>query len=163
MVSWELVTSELPRHRHHGTQTCGREGKTSVLLRQVGLIADSTDERADLEHMLGFPTRSVKFNVGFPVVEPLQGSSDLNARFPRVAPLRRLPWAMLFNPFGVFVLRKPIAFGETWNYWDSREFSYESDQICWCEFLPSRVAIFPAIDYSPQTLVENPLQTEKLH
>ena len=62
MVSWELVTSELPRHRHHGTQTCGREGKTSVLLRQVGLIADSTDERADLEHMLSFPTRSVKFN-----------------------------------------------------------------------------------------------------
>ena len=65
MVSWELVTSELPRHRHHGTQTCGREGKTSVLLRQVGLIADSTDERADLEHMLGFPTRSVKFNGPF--------------------------------------------------------------------------------------------------
>ena len=60
-----LVTSELPRHRDHGTQTCQREGKISVLLGQVGLIADSPDERADVEHMLGLPTRSVKFNVRF--------------------------------------------------------------------------------------------------
>jgi hypothetical protein len=36
--------------------------KISVLLGQVGLIADTPDERADVEHMLGFPTRSVKFN-----------------------------------------------------------------------------------------------------
>jgi hypothetical protein len=67
MVSWELATSELWRHRNHGTQTCEREGKTSVLLGQVGLIAASPDERADLEHMLGFPTRSVKFNVWLPL------------------------------------------------------------------------------------------------
>ena len=62
MDSGGLVTLELRRHRNHGTQTCEREGKTSVLLRQVGLIADTPDERADVEHMLGFPTRSVKFN-----------------------------------------------------------------------------------------------------
>ena len=57
-----LVTSELPHHRHHGTQTCQRKGKISVLLGQVGLIADIPDDRDDVEHMLGFPTRSVKFN-----------------------------------------------------------------------------------------------------
>ena len=41
--------------------------KTSVLLRKVGLIADSPDERSDVEPMLGFPTRSVKFNGGITV------------------------------------------------------------------------------------------------
>ena len=65
MVSGRLATSELRRYRNHGTQTCEREGKTSVLLGQVGLIADSPDERADVEHMLGLPTRSVKFNDRF--------------------------------------------------------------------------------------------------
>ena len=62
MVSAGLAASELPRHTNHGTQTREREGKTSVLLRQVGLIDDTPDERADAEHILGFPTRSVKFN-----------------------------------------------------------------------------------------------------
>ena len=69
MDSGGLVTSELRRHRNHGTQTCEREGKTSVLLRQVGLIADTPDERADVEHLKGFPTRSVKFNVPFDGIE----------------------------------------------------------------------------------------------
>ena len=65
MVSAGLAASELPRHTNHGTQTREWERKYLVLLGQVGLIADSLDERADVEHMLGFPTRSVKFNGGF--------------------------------------------------------------------------------------------------
>ena len=45
----------------HTNLRAGRE--ILVLLGQVRLIVDSPDERADAEHMLGFPTRSVKFNV----------------------------------------------------------------------------------------------------
>ena len=59
MVSGRLTTSELRRHRNHGTQTCEREGKTSVLLGQVGLIADSPDERADVEHMQAYPREAL--------------------------------------------------------------------------------------------------------
>ncbi len=55
----ELAASEWPRHTNHGTQTREREVKYSVLLGQVGLIADSPDERVGAEHMLGLPTRSV--------------------------------------------------------------------------------------------------------
>ena len=62
MDSGGLVTSEMPRHTNHGTQTRESERKYSVLLGQVGLIAESPDERAGAEHILGFPTRSVKFN-----------------------------------------------------------------------------------------------------
>ncbi len=54
-----LATSELQRHTNHGTQTREWERKYSVLLGQVGPIADSPDERVDAEHMLGLPTRSV--------------------------------------------------------------------------------------------------------
>jgi hypothetical protein len=53
-----LVTSELPCHRHHGTQTCQRKGKILVLLGQVGLIADIPDDRDDVEHMLGFISKA---------------------------------------------------------------------------------------------------------
>ena len=67
MVSAGLAASELPRHTNHGTQTREWERKYLVLLGQVGLIADSLGERADAEHILGLPTRSVKFNVWLPL------------------------------------------------------------------------------------------------
>ena len=34
----------------------------------------------------------------------------------RPARLRRLPWATLCNPFGVFAPEQSIVFGQTWNY-----------------------------------------------
>ena len=52
-----------PQKSWHTNLRAGREN--FGMFGQVGLIADSSDERADVEHMLGLPTRSVKFNVGF--------------------------------------------------------------------------------------------------
>ena len=68
-----------------------------VLLGQVGLIADSLDDRDDVEHMLGFPTRSVKFNGGIRCPEirwflrlALE-SLDAHRNLPELNPL--LPYA----------------------------------------------------------------------
>jgi len=53
------------------------------------------------------------------VVEPFQGSAHSDEPIPRVARLCRLPWAMLWNSFGVSALRQPHVFRRFWNYWIS--------------------------------------------
>jgi len=52
----------------------------------------------------------------FQFVEPLQGSLILNKRLPRVARLRRLPWATMYNPFGVLALWQVFLIDHIRNY-----------------------------------------------